>query len=400
MFLLNDDVVYVKGALRGALYDFKTGKVYSVNSRACGIIERYINREYNDEDCSYIELLRKNGLISETFIPKIFAPSLSRDIKLDMAWIEVTQSCNMKCIHCYEGNIHKSGINTLTLAEWQNVIDQLNEQGISRLIIIGGEPCCNHDIVPIIEHAAKYHTDITLFTNGTCFSERIFDAVIRNKIGVKISLYGHCAEVHDTVTGIKGSFDRMTRTVRRLTENNITVSSAIIIMKENERYVKEIQDFARSSGMKCSRYDVIREVFSGTQKEHVPSNPEVISKVYLLRPNFKADRDLFISNINHNSCFYGKITVQDNGNVIPCEFERDYVYGNIRENNISEIIYNDRTKALWFMDFGKIETCRDCEFRFACHDCRPLGKSVSGNIAARNPRCKYNPYYGEWKALS
>lgn len=43
-------------------------------------------------------------------------------------------------------------------------------------------------------------------------------------------------------------------------------------MKENERYVKDIQDFARSSGMKGTRYDVIREIFSGTQGEHIPSD--------------------------------------------------------------------------------------------------------------------------------
>lgn len=396
MFSLNNNVVYVKGASRGAVYDFNTGKVFSVNQKACGIIERYIKLESNDDDLSYLENLRKNNLISDVFMPEEFNPELNTDIKLNMAWIEVTQACNLRCLHCYEGNNHKAGNNVLSLSEWKNVIDQLASLEISRLIIIGGEPCCNPNITEIIEHAAKYKTDITLFTNGTCFNDRIFDAVIKNKIGVKISLYGHCAEVHDSVTGVKGSFEKMTRTVKILTENNITVSSAIIIMKENERYTREIQEFAKLSGMKCSRYDVIREVFSGTQKEHIPSDPEIISKVYLRRPNFRADKELFVSNMNRNSCFYGKITVQENGDVTPCEFERGYVYGNIRKNTVSEIIHNERAKAMWFLDFSRVETCRECEFRFACHDCRPLGKSVNGSMFSRNPRCRYDIYSGKW----
>lgn len=169
-------------------------------------------------------------------------------------------------------------------------------------------------------------------------------------------------------------------------------------MKENERYVKDIQDFARSSGMKGTRYDVIREIFSGTQGEHIPSDIEVIGNVYRLRPKFRADRDIFINNINKNSCFYWKISIQDNGNVIPCEFERSYIYGNVCKNCISEILQNEKTKSLWFMDFGNVETC--CEYSFACHDCRPLGRAATGNMASKNPRCMYNPYTGKWDSLS
>ena len=174
MFLLNNDTVYVKGALRGALYDFRTGKVYSVNPRACEIIERYIGNEliYDDRERSYLDMLRKNSLISAEFAPRRFSPSLDWDIKLNMAWIEITQSCNLKCLHCYEGSSHKVSSNALTLDEWRNIIDQLGQQEISRLIIIGGEPCLNPNIVPIINHATKYPADITLFTNGTCSAKK------------------------------------------------------------------------------------------------------------------------------------------------------------------------------------------------------------------------------------
>ena len=40
--------------------------------------------------------------------------------------------------------------------------------------------------------------------------------------------------------------------------------------------------------------------------------------------------------------------------------------------------------------------CKDCEFRYCCHDCRPLAEGVAGNKKAKYPRCCYNPYDGEW----
>ena len=40
--------------------------------------------------------------------------------------------------------------------------------------------------------------------------------------------------------------------------------------------------------------------------------------------------------------------------------------------------------------------CKDCEYRFACKDCRPLAKSVDGCQNGKNPRCKYDPYTGNW----
>jgi predicted nucleotidyltransferase len=48
------------------------------------------------------------------------------------------------------------------------------------------------------------------------------------------------------------------------------------------------------------------------------------------------------------------------------------------------------------IDFSKINTCKDCEFRFACKDCRPLAFAENANISEKTPRCTYNPYEGKW----
>lgn len=399
MIEINKDVIYVKGAVNGAIYDFNSGNVFSINDIACDIIERYINKKAINTDDIYIQNLIGNKLISYEYEPVPFFPAVTKSIELQMAWIEITQACNLKCIHCYEGNVHRGSSDSLTLSQWFDVIDQLGHLKIKRLIIIGGEPCCNPDIMEILERAMQYDINITLFTNGTCITDALLQYIIRNKINVKMSIYGHCAKVHDLITTIPGSFEKTIDSAKRLIAGGVSVSAAIIIMKENEQYVQSILDYVKSIGMKCSRYDVIREVFKGTQNSHIPLNSEVISEVYRTVPNFKADKILFYDNVYKNSCWYGKISIMDNGDVIPCEFERDFIYGNVKKSSINEIIHGEAVDKGWFMDFGQIDGCKDCEYRFACRDCRPMGRGTNGEYESKNPRCRYDVYSGVWLSL-
>ena len=396
MFELNRDVIFVQGAKNGAIYNFNTGKVYSVNDTACEIIKQYKNNPDFTACNRYLERLRKEDLVSKDFVPRPFQPIINNSINLEVAWIEITEKCNLKCVHCYEGNVHESNGSSLSIDQWKDVIKQLANLNIKRLIIIGGEPGCYPYLNDIINYAACFPIDITLFTNATCFTEKLLDCVVKNKIQVKVSVYGHCGKIHDSVTGVPGSFDKMTTAIEKLISHGISVSSALIILKENQDYLNEIIDFIKSTGMKYSRYDVIRQVYGGTQNTHTPTNKDIISKLYMSSPNFRTTKDSFFHHINRNTCWYGKIAIKENGDVIPCEFERKTVYGNVLKESITDIIYSDKARQMWFWDFKQVDGCCDCEFRYACKDCRPLGYSVCGNLHTKNPRCCYDVYNGRW----
>ena len=313
-----------------------------------------------------------------------------------MAWIEVTQKCNLKCVHCYEGNEHKMLEKKLTLNEWKHVIDQLAFEGIERLIIIGGEPCCNKNLNEILLYASQYPFDVTLFTNATMIDEALLKTITTQKIRVKISVYGHNSEVHDAITTIKGSFDRLVGNVKRLIENNIDVTASIVAMKENELFIDDTIQFVKSIGMNFKKYDVIRSVYGGTQDLHRPVTEKILDYAYFKKPNFWTSEAQFAKNAFLNTCWYGKIAIKENGDVIPCEFERNYKYGNVRESSINEILKKKDTISKWYLNFDKIEVCKDCEYRYACSDCRALGFSARGSMTSKNPRCLYDPYQGEW----
>lgn len=398
MIEINKNVVFVQGALNGAIYDFNLNKVYSINEDACNIINKVKNScsTYTDTEKKYLNLLKEKNLISDTWVLKEYCQENKKHIELDLVWLEITQGCNLRCIHCYEGDKHESSIKHLSLDEWKKVIDEINELKVKRVVVIGGEPCCSNQIVGILEYLSKYKINTTIFTNGTLFNDRIFETIINNNISVKFSLYGHNEKIHDNITQVNGSFNKLINTVKRLIVSNVKVDIAVVAMKENQEYQNEIKQLIEKLGVKYSGYDVIRNVFGGTQSLHSPNKIEILKNSIRYKPSFITTQKRFNEISQRNSCWYGKIVINEDGFVLPCVFERNIIYGNIKERSVKDIITSEKVLEHWFLDYSKINICCDCEYRFACKDCRPVAISVKGNIFDKNPRCLYNPYKGAW----
>jgi radical SAM protein with 4Fe4S-binding SPASM domain len=112
-------------------------------------------------------------------------------------------------------------------------------------------------------------------------------------------------------------------------------------------------------------------------------------------PDFQVDREVYELSLCRNNCWAGMIAITSNGNVLPCVFAREQVAGNVRTQPLSEII-KGRIHEFWSLTRDRVETCRDCEYRYFCHDCRPWAYGYSGDLYAKSPRCTYNPSTGEW----
>lgn len=402
MFEINKNIIYVRGVAKGAIYNFNDNNIYWINKESCALIDK-IMKEKNClltfEEMEYVTKLKDMKLYDEAYDIREIDFEGDSDRKLELAWLEITQGCNCRCLHCYQGDEHIITPDRLQVNDWIDIIRQLKMNEISRVVVIGGEPCIHKDVSVILKELADNKIMTTLFTNATLIDDEVFKIICDNKdcIKLKVSLYGKTAEVHDTITQVKGSFDKLVFNVKKLTEEGVRVDVAVVVMRENQDGIEGIDKFIESLGAYYSKFDVIRNVFGGTQNQHTPTNKELISSVKFRSPKFKADKKRFLDNISQNSCWHGKIAITDNGDVIPCVFERDIIYGNLKQQTLDEIIKSNTVGKYWGMNFEYIESCKDCEFRYACKDCRPLGKSVNGNLYQKNPRCCYNPYSGEWE---
>lgn len=395
MIEIRENVIYVQGAKRGAIYNLNNGKVYSINEEACAILDKYTNgEELSEINNAYINMLECKQLIDRKFSCGKYIPKKMEN-NLKLVWLEITQACNMKCVHCYEGLKHLAGNDLLTLEEWKNVIDQIKFLNVNRVVVIGGEPCIHKNIKEILKYLADNSIATTLFTNGYFLDEDLMKIIIDNQIDVKVSLYGHNKEIHDAITGVQGSFDKLISSMKILLHNGVKVNVAVTLMKENEKYAENIRMFLKTLNVTGIKFDVIREVIDGQQSAHMPTDTDVIESAYRRKANFSIDKKGFDEYINRNTCWYGRLVISENGDILPCVFERNIKCGNIKENNIIDIINSDKMKKCWNCDFSNIDECRDCEYRYACKDCRPMAIAL-GKEKGKNPRCLYNPYKGVW----
>jgi radical SAM protein with 4Fe4S-binding SPASM domain len=77
---------------------------------------------------------------------------------------------------------------------------------------------------------------------------------------------------------------------------------------------------------------------------------------------------------------------------------RDWAVGDVKKQTLGEILAGKPLADLWTINMDSIEVCRDCEYRYACNDCRVTAcQGDPGHLHAANPGCAYDPYTGTWR---
>lgn len=109
----------------------------------------------------------------------------------------------------------------------------------------------------------------------------------------------------------------------------------------------------------------------------------------------------FIDTYSHNrlksknGCLYKKLTIDIHGNIKNCPSIKKN-FGNIEKDSILEILKSPQFTELWYVHKDQIETCKICEFRYNCTDCRAF-ISNREDIYSKPSKCNYNPITCEWE---
>lgn len=102
----------------------------------------------------------------------------------------------------------------------------------------------------------------------------------------------------------------------------------------------------------------------------------------------------YTESINHNTCLNRKISVDSNGEIRNCP-AMGTSFGNIRQARLEEILDLPEFRKYWHITKAETDTCRDCEFRNICTDCRAFLERPD-DLYSKPLKCGYNPYTNEW----
>ncbi|MFC2135182.1 radical SAM protein [Bacteroidota bacterium] len=170
----------------------------------------------------------------------------------DAVDIKVGYSCNNDCFHCVIADkrrnllTEKKPVDRST-EEIFHHINESKENGAKAIVLTGGEITIRRDCFDIVEHAlSKNFENINMQTNGRMFYYKEFAERMASypTINLIIALHSTNEEVHDKITGAKGSFKQTVQGIKNLKKAGIGNRVGIKFVLSKKNY-KEAPDMVR-----------------------------------------------------------------------------------------------------------------------------------------------------------
>ena len=296
----------------------------------------------------------------------------SRDKKPVVVW-NCTKRCNLKCRHCYSASTNQPAEDELTDDEARGMIDDLAAFGCPVLLFSGGEPLMRPGVIDLISYARAAGLRAVVSTNGNLIDEPM--ATKRAEAGlsyVGVSLDG-LKEINDKFRGVDGAFDRALAGIRNCLSAEVKVGLRFTLNRHNIGEVAGIFDLIEAEGIPrvCFYHlvdtgrgkdmsdavlsyretrdtldlivDRTAQAYAAGRKLEVLTVDNHADGPYLYmrlkRTNPERSRNCFeLMQMNGgNSSGQGIGCVSWDGTVLPDQFWRHQVLGNVRERPFSEI---------------------------------------------------------------
>ena len=390
--VLQKGVYYVPGKVGGVIYDSRDGFLYHLDREAKDLLTSILlaptsSLHVDGEDDLISELTNKKLMVPQsTFAGKSDIQELRGDPKITFAWIEVTTDCNLKCIHCYEGDRLHNGI-VMSMATYSRIIGELVDIGVRRIQLIGGEPMTTPHLKDFLDHVVGKFDFIEIYTNATLITQKWVDYFKRNDVHVAVSIYSYDHHCHDAITGTRGSCVKSNAAIKLMADAGVKYRVRNVLMKGVDFGDKNTHLYTLSRNR-----DVVRMTGRASVGLLTVENVKkrLITKNSFSRPIRKQQ---VAKMVGGNNCFSSHLYFGVDGTVYPCVMERRISHGNIHDGHLANLL---KPEILGFSkDF--VDECQDCEFRYFCFDCRP--DSIGGKITEKPWYCTYHPSTGEWESV-
>lgn len=348
------------------------------------------NLVYNvkEDDISLVDDI--NGYCNAKIIDNYCEGYLSAPTQV---FAEVTDNCLLKCKHCFNGDRRNN--TEMPLASWKTIIDRLDECGVFRVRISGGEPFCRNDIIDILKYLDTKLIRYSIYSSGFFLDRFINDIqLLKNLVCIRVSIDG-TKEINDAIRG-EGVYQQAIEAIQLLEKNNIPCQINFTIAKTNYKSLGLLAEELKNMGIQsnihvgflkiggrakenlemCFTDDVAFEKQAEEIKDCINSHDNIAEYV-LLRPLYNKIYG------NAIGCPGGRISavIRANGVVCPCGSIAD-------EKFCSGNIVDVSMLSLWHHE--NMDQVRRVAVRDECLHCKYLFKNCTGGCLA-NP---YN-YFGD-----
>src|SRR3954471_19196471 len=173
-----------------------------------------------------------------------------------LVYWEMTQACGLACKHCRAEAMPKAHPLELNTLEGKRFLNQLLDFGdpLPHLILTGGDPLSRKDIFELIDYANGLGLEVSITPSAT--PELTNDAITKLRAhGIQslgLSLDGSCAEKHDAIRAVPGTFERTMEAARHCGRLRFPIQVNTLVAEETADDLPAIYDLL------CREFPVMR----------------------------------------------------------------------------------------------------------------------------------------------
>ncbi|GEM_PF-693599 len=283
--------------------------------------------------------------------------NINMKVSFNTVWLGLTYQCNSRCKWCYVASETFINKPKKELSRPYEVVGLLQELGVPKVILIGGEPTLYSNISSLISDLKDRNIGAGIISNGKRFSSIDFtrDVYARGLNYATFSLEGSTSQIHDGTTQSPGSFDQLIKGVNNALSIGLRVTTNTNMSSLNVSDLEGIIDLVSSLGIEMHTFNAcgacltkgnsepymlsMKEYASAFQKAYFHAISKGIkSRLITPLPRCSFSRlDKLKSNkvVPSGPCqvVNGKNFVIDyNGDVLPCTHFSGFPFFNIFEN--------------------------------------------------------------------
>lgn len=163
--------------------------------------------------------------------PKLVPEEIARKIRLSSLWLFITDKCNLSCEYCFFK--HRRNNDTVSFHKIKRLFDIFRDDKYLNIVISGGEPCYEWDVVKkIIRYVRNNFSifDLMLETNALLLDEEKIRLLKKYNVVVEMGIDGDYETTSRHRRGIsRARFSRLIKNIKHILKEEIKVSPTMTV---------------------------------------------------------------------------------------------------------------------------------------------------------------------------
>ena len=170
--------------------------------------------------------------------------NLTKKIALNLG-----HACNARCDFCYFHHSVRGStkLKKVTTTQVQHALRKAKRYGVKEVEFTGGEPTIRSDLTGLIKFTKTNlnFSVVSMLTNGIALADKKYLTNLANAglDDILFSIHGHTSAVHDRITGVSGSHDKILYAIKISKTLGIRIRTNTVVYANNYKFIPEIVKF-------------------------------------------------------------------------------------------------------------------------------------------------------------